>query len=105
VDALSINTGSVSGPEYQNLDPKEAWVFDFDTDITLNEIRFAGLGRGENVKVTVLDGSNEGAGMVQTFSDAAALTLERKVGAGTDIRIEQVTGKSRIDSISVKRKE
>ena len=47
VDALSINTGSVSGPEYQNFDPNEAWVFDFDADVTLNEIRFAGLESGE----------------------------------------------------------
>ena len=31
-DSLSINTGSVSGSEYQNFDPLEAWVFDFDTE-------------------------------------------------------------------------
>ncbi len=105
VDALSINTGSVSGPEYQNFDPNEAWVFDFDADVTLNEIRFAGLERGESVKVTVHDKSDGGKSLVRTLSNAEVLTIEKKVVAGTDIRIEQLTGKSRIDSITIKRKE
>jgi len=47
VDALSINTASVSGTEYQNFDPSEAWVFDFDADLTLSAINFVGLDRGE----------------------------------------------------------
>jgi len=105
VDALSINTGSVSGPEYQNFDPNEAWVFDLDTDVVLDTIRFAGLERGETVNLTILDGSNEGKGSVQTVADTNILTLEKQVAAGTKIRIEQIAGKSRIDSISVSEKE
>ena len=105
VDALSINTGSVSGPEYQNFDPNEAWGFDFDTDVVLDAIHFAGLERGETVNVTVLDGSNDGKGRVQTVADTNILTLETQVAAGTKIRIEQITGNSRIDSISVTEKE
>ena len=101
VDALSINTGSVSGPEYQNFDPNEAWVFDFDADVTLNEIRFAGLESGETMTVTILDGSNDGKGSVQTVTDTNMLVLKKQVTAGTDIRIEQTSGKSRIDSIAV----
>ena len=101
VDALSINTGSVSGPEYQNFDPNEAWVFDFDADVTLNEIRFAGLESGETMTVTILDGSNDGKGTAQTVTDTNSLVLKKQVTAGTDIRIEQTSGKSRIDSIAV----
>ena len=101
VDALSINTGSVSGPEYQNFDPNEAWVFDFDTDVGLEAIHFAGLDRGETMTVTILDGSNEGQGTVQTVTDSDVLALKNQVSAGTDIRIEQIAGKARIDSISV----
>jgi len=101
VDSLSINTGSVSGPEYQNFDPNEAWVFDFDSDVTLGAINFAGLEAGETMKVTILDGSNGGAGATQTVSHAADLLMEKPLPAGTDIRIEQIAGKARIDSISV----
>ena len=101
VDALSINTGSVSGSEYQNFDPNEAWVFDFDTDVGLEAIHFAGLDRGETMTVTILDGSNEGQGTVQTVTDSDVLALKNQVSAGTDIRIEQIAGKARIDSISV----
>ena len=101
VDALSINTGSVGGPEYQNFDPNEAWVFDFDADVGLEAIRFAGLDRGETMTITILDGSNEGKGTVQTVTDSDVLTFKKQVAAGTDIRIEQIAGKARIDSISV----
>ncbi|TWT80417.1 hypothetical protein CA13_18330 [Planctomycetes bacterium CA13] len=101
VDSLSINTGSVSGSEYQNFDPNEAWVFDFDTDVMLDEIDFAGLGRGETMRLTILDGSNGGMGTVRTVTDADVLVLEKQVSAGTDIRMEQIAGKARIDSISV----
>ncbi|MEP4078397.1 right-handed parallel beta-helix repeat-containing protein [Haloferula sp.] len=100
-NALSINTGSVSGSEYQNFDPQEAWVFDFDTDVMLEVIDFSGLGRSETMKVTIFDGSNGGAGVVRTVTDKDLLSLKKPVSAGTDIRIEQIAGKARIDSISV----
>ncbi|VGO11754.1 hypothetical protein PDESU_00300 [Pontiella desulfatans] len=100
-DSLSINTGSVSGNEYQNMDPGEAWVFDFDTDVMLSRIHFDGLGSGETMEVSILDGSNGGAGTTMTVTDAGNLVLEKKVSAGTDIRIEQIAGKARIESISV----
>ena len=51
--------------------------------------------------VTILDGSNEGQGTVQTVTDSDVLALKNQVSAGTDIRIEQIAGKARIDSISV----
>ena len=101
VDSLSINTGSVSGSEYQNFDPNEAWVFDFDADLTRVAINFAGLGLGETMKITILDGSNDGAGTARAVTDTDELVLEQKLSAGTDIRIEQVTGKARIESILV----
>lgn len=101
VDSLSINTASVSGPEYQNFDPNEAWVFDFDSDVMLNAIEFDGLGRGETLKVTILDGSNGGDGIARSVTDADELVLKKQLPAGTDIRIEQVVGEARIDSISV----
>ena len=46
-NSLSINTKSVSGSEYQNLDPGEAWVFDFNTDVVLDAIELVGLDRDE----------------------------------------------------------
>ena len=101
VDSLSINTASVSGTEYQNFDPNEAWVFDFDADLTLGTIDFAELGKGETMKVTILDGSNGGAGTARTVTDAKELVLNRQLPAGTDVRIEQIVGKARIGSISV----
>ena len=101
VDSLSINTASVSGAEYQNFDPNEAWVFDFDADLTLGTIDFAELGKGETMKVTILDGSNGGAGTARTVTDAKELVLNRQLPAGTDVRIEQIVGKARIGSISV----
>ena len=104
VDALSINTGSVGGSEYQNFDPNEAWVFDFDADLERVAIKFNGLDDGETMKITILDGSHDGAGTSQTVTDADDVTLEKPLPAGTDIRIEQVTGKARIDSISVTEK-
>lgn len=88
VDSLSINTGSVSGPEYQNFDPQEAWVFDFDADVILETIHFTGLDRGETMEVTILDGSNGGAGSVRTVTDEDSLLIKKPVPAGTDIRIE-----------------
>ncbi|MEN8725667.1 MAG: right-handed parallel beta-helix repeat-containing protein [Lentimonas sp.] len=100
-DSLSINTGSVSGSEYQNFDPNEAWVFDFDTNVILDTIHFAGLGSDETMKVTIFDGSNGGTGTVRTVTDAGDLLLETLVPTGTDVRIEQIEGKARIDSISV----
>lgn len=100
-DALSINTGSVSGSEYQNFDPNEAWVFDFDTDVILGVINFTGLDSGETMKVTLLDESHGGNGTVYTVSDTNTLVIEKTLSAGTDIRIEQMTGKARIDSISL----
>jgi hypothetical protein len=102
LNALSINTGSVSGTEYQNFDPNEAWVFDFDTTVILNAVDFAGLGSGETMRVTVLDGSNEGMGTVRTVTDVDCVVIAKQVSAGTDIRIEQMSGKARINSIAVK---
>ena len=72
-----------------------------DADVTLGKIRFAGLESGETVTVTILDGSNDGKGSVQTVTDTNSLVLKKQVTAGTDIRIEQTSGKSRIDSIAV----
>jgi len=76
-------------------------VFDFDADLTLGAIHFAGLEDGDTMKVTIFDGSNGGAGAVRTVTDTDKLVIEEKLTAGIDIRIEQVTGKSRIKSISV----
>jgi len=101
VDSLSINTASVSGSEYQNFDPNEAWVFDFDADLTGVTINFAGLGIGETMKVTILDGSNEGAGTARAVTGTDELVIEKELSAGTDIRIEQIAGKARIESILV----
>jgi len=56
------------------------------------------------MKITILDGSHDGAGTSQTVTDADDVTIEKPLPAGTDIRIEQVTGKARIDSISVAEK-
>ena len=62
-NSLTINTGSVSGLEYRDLDPGEAWVFDFDTDVVLNTIDLVGLDRGETIVITILDASNDGNGV------------------------------------------
>lgn len=102
VDALSINTGSVSGTEYQNFDPNEAWVFDFDTEVVLEAIHFDGLDRGETMKVSILDGTNGGLGTVRTVTDTDHLVIDKQIPVGTDIRIEQITGNARIDSVSVR---
>lgn len=101
VESLSINTASVSGSEYQNFDPNEAWVFDFDSDVMLDAIAFAGLGRSDTMKVTIFDGSDTGEGGTRTVTDADELLLNKQLPAGSDIRIEQVAGKARIDSVSV----
>ena len=53
------------------------------------------------MKVTILDGSNGGAGTARTVTDANELVLNRQLPAGTDVRIEQIVGKARIGSISV----
>lgn len=100
-DALSINTGSVSGSEYQNFDPNEAWVFDFDAGVVLGAIHFVGLDSGDTMKVTLLDGSHGGEGTVRKVSDTNKLVIDKPLSAGTDIWIKQVTGKARIDSISL----
>ncbi|MGJ8640521.1 MAG: right-handed parallel beta-helix repeat-containing protein [Opitutaceae bacterium] len=100
-NSLSINTGSVSGSEYQNFDPNEAWVFDFDTDVTLDTINFVGLGSGEIMEITIFDGSNGGAGTSQTVTNKGKSLIKKPVSAGTKIRIEQITGNARIDSVSV----
>ncbi len=105
VDSLSINTGSVRGSEYQNFDPHEAWVFDFDTDIVLDTIDFAGLERGETMKITILDAGHAEGGTVMTASDADELVIGKPVAAGTELRIEQIAGKARINSISVVKAE
>lgn len=105
VDSLSINTGSVRGSEYQNFDPHEAWAFDFDTDVVLDTIDFAGLERGETMKITIVDASHAEGGTVMTAADAEALVIGKPVAAGTELRIEQIAGKARINSISVVKAE
>ncbi|MEI6890699.1 MAG: hypothetical protein V5783_00880 [Pontiella sp.] len=79
VNSLSINTGSVSGSEYQNFDPNEAWIFDFDTEVLLDAIHFVGLERGETMNVTILDGSNGGKGIIQTVTDQDCLILKNRL--------------------------
>jgi hypothetical protein len=101
VDSLSINTGSVKGNEYQNFDPNEAWVFCFDADVILSTIGFAGLEQGETMKITILDGSHGGMGTARTVTNEDYLLIEKQVAAGTDIRIEQMAGKTRIESITI----
>ena len=101
---LSINTKSVSGSEYQNLDPGEAWVFDFDSDVVLNTIELVGLDRDETMAITVLDGSHGGAGAAHKVSGKSRFTFGQALAAGTAVRIEQTTGKARIGSISLSRK-
>ena len=100
-NSLSINTKSVDGSEYQNLDPGEAWVFDFDTDVVLDAIELVGLGRDEIMTVTILDGSDGGTGVVHTVSGKSQLKVGQAVDAGTAIRIEQKDGQAQIGTISI----
>ena len=100
-NSLTINTGSVSGPEYRDLDPGEAWVFDFDTDVVLNTIDLVGLDRGETMVITILDASNGGDGVAHKVSDKEHFKFGQALAAGTAVRIEQMVGVAKIGSISV----
>jgi len=82
-NSLTINTGSVSGPEYRDLDPGEAWVFDFDTDVVLNTIDLVGLDRGETMVITILDASNGGEGVAHKVSDKEQFNFGQVLAAGT----------------------
>ena len=103
-NSLSINTKSVSGPEYQNFDPGEAWVFDFDSDVVLGPIGLVGLDRDEAMTITILDGSHSGAGVAHKVSGKSQIKIGQTLAAGTAVRIEQTAGKARIGSISVTKK-
>ena len=100
-NSLTINTKSVSGPEYQNLDPGEAWVFDFNTDVLLNAIDLVGLDRNETTTITILDDSHGGVGVAHPVSGKSHFKIGQTLAAGTAVRIEQTVGKARIGSISV----
>ncbi|MDF7798605.1 right-handed parallel beta-helix repeat-containing protein [Pontiellaceae bacterium B1224] len=101
-NSLSINTGSVSGSEYQSFDPNEAWVFDFDKTVILSAIHFVGLDdEDETMTVSILDDSNGGKGTVFQVAGKDMLDVGKEIPQGTDIRIEQVEGNARIDSITV----
>ena len=102
-NSLSINTGSVSGPEYQNLDPGEAWVFDFDSDVVFNSVEPVGLGHNETMTITILDGSRSGSGVAHHVRGKNRFKLRQSLAAGTAVRIEQTTGQARIGSITISR--
>ena len=99
--SLTINTKSVSGNEYQNLDPGEAWVFDFDTDIVFETLDIVGLEHNETMTVTILDDSHGGAGTVYSADNQSQLKIGQAVAAGTAIRIEQTAGHARIGTLTV----
>ena len=100
-NSLTINTGSVSGLEYRDLDPGEAWVFDFDTDVVLNTIDLVGLDRGETMVITILDASNGSDGVAHKVSGKDQFKYGQALTAGTAVRIEQTVGVAKIGAISV----
>lgn len=105
LNSLGINTASVSGGESQQFDAGEAWIFDFDVAVNFERIYFTSLNVGDSIRITLFDGSNGGAGTVLNASPATVdlfdFAIGRMVPAGTEIRIEQRAGSSRIVSFTV----
>lgn len=110
-DALGINSdgnGGHSG-EATNFNPGEAWVFSFDTDLTLTSIEFESMnetGIGATISSSAFSDINLtqaslGAGDVYTFGNLA-------VSAGTELTITATTTEAfeagagwRIESLTV----
>jgi hypothetical protein len=93
-------------PRTSGMNVGEGWYASFDQDIIFDSLvlgSFGGSGSGRDVfRLTIMDGSNSGAG--QVFNpDSAAITIGASVAAGTVLRFENIGGTNeiRIESVTV----
>ena len=104
MNALGIVSASGKG-DHESFDVGEAWVVQFDTNITSMEISFAGLDN-QDVNVFTLsyrDGADDFSTKISGSNTRdGSYILKQSIPAGTSIRIELTAGNiSRIQSISV----
>lgn len=89
--ALGINS-ALGSDDSGSFEPGEAWVVDFDTDILFESILFSSVTGADEMTVTILDGSNEGAGRSFAYMDVSSVTFNQSIVAGTDIKFEMTAG-------------
>lgn len=90
--ALGINSALSGTEDSGSFEPGEAWVVDFDTDILFESILFSSVTGADEMTVTILDGSNGGAGRSFAYMDVSSVTFNQSIVAGTDIKFEMTAG-------------
>ncbi|MDF7824643.1 PEP-CTERM sorting domain-containing protein [Pontiellaceae bacterium B12227] len=92
VNSLGVNDDSNpqgAGNDSRDFDPNEAWVFDFDDDVTLEEIDLASMGEG-----TFMTMSTNGV-VLFTFDDSQTGDIwdlgSTFIPSGTDIMIQNTS--------------
>jgi hypothetical protein len=82
------------------IDAGEAWFASFDQDIIFDSFLLSSFSGGDALSLTILDGSNSGAGQVFAAT-SGSVTIGSAVAAGTVLRFEATAGDSRIESLTV----
>lgn len=83
--ALGINS-SVGTDNLTNFEVNEAWVFEFDQNLTFDSLAIASFTAGVDANLTFLDGTNSGAG-TNYLLGSASQSIGYSYTAGTDIKL------------------
>lgn len=92
---IGVNSEGTDSPT--SFENGESWIVAFSQDITFDSIQLASLDSTDEMQITILDGSNDGAGYVQTFSPVDGNTspsfdVNQTVLAGTHVKFSAVEG-------------
>ncbi|MGJ8641878.1 MAG: right-handed parallel beta-helix repeat-containing protein [Luteolibacter sp.] len=101
-DALGVVSASGKG-DGKNFDVGEAWLFQFDADITSLEIEFVDLDDADVFTLSFPDGADDISMKISSSSaTGGTYSLERSIPGGTPMRLELTEGGLvRIKSFSV----
>ncbi len=93
---LSIRSSGESGNDAKDFQLNEAWVFNFDADVYLNEINFRGLGAGESMTLSTVSATSTNQVLVMTSTNESSTAGIWNLGdafvdAGTSLMIQNTS--------------